>query len=112
MSTTIQLNVQPISPTLYSQILAVSPKIITLGSDGVLEISAPLTAAELKEVYKVLGRFDLLPAYENVVKWADLTPTQIDTYIDTNVTDLASARIFLKKLSRATLFLLQRELSE
>ena len=35
----------------------------------------------------------------------DLTPTQVETYIDNNVTDLASAKEFLKKLSKVVLYL-------
>lgn len=45
------------------------------------------------------------------IKWNQLTPDRIDTYIDNNVTDLASAKEFLKKLSHVVLLLVQRELS-
>ena len=34
-----------------------------------------------------------------------LTPVKIDQYIDNNVTDLASAKQFLKKLSKVILYL-------
>lgn len=34
---------------------------------------------------------------------ADLTVAQLDTYIDANVTDLASAKTYLKKLSKVVL---------
>ena len=34
-----------------------------------------------------------------------LTYNQIDTYIDNNVTDLASAKKFLKKLSKIVLYI-------
>ena len=34
-----------------------------------------------------------------------LTPAQIDTYIDNNVVDLASAREALKKIAKITLYL-------
>ena len=39
---------------------------------------------------------------------ANKTYAQADTYIDTNVTDLASARAFLKKLTRVVLAMLKR----
>lgn len=38
----------------------------------------------------------------------DLTPTQIDNWIDNNVTDLNSAKVALKKITRAVLFLYKR----
>ena len=37
-----------------------------------------------------------------------VTPVQIDTYIDNNVTNLAEAKVFLKRLSRAVLFLYKK----
>jgi len=39
---------------------------------------------------------------------ANITYAQADNYIDTNVTDLASARSFLKKLTRVVLAILKR----
>ncbi len=36
-----------------------------------------------------------------------LTPAQIDTYIDNNVTDLTSAKIVLKKLGKVILYILK-----
>jgi len=39
---------------------------------------------------------------------ANITYAQADAYIDTNVTDLASARAFLKKLTRVVLAILKR----
>jgi len=36
---------------------------------------------------------------------AGLTPTQVDNYIDNNVTNLVEAREFLKKLSKVVLLL-------
>ena len=65
---------------------------------------------DLRKVKRAVARADLLSTYESAVNWADLTSEQIDAYIDGNVTNLASATVFLKKLSRAVLFLLQREL--
>jgi RecA-family ATPase len=38
----------------------------------------------------------------------NLTPTQIDTWIDNNVSDLVSAKSALKKMGRAILFLYKR----
>ena len=39
---------------------------------------------------------------------ANITYAQADTYINTNVTDLASARAFLKKLTRVVLAMLKQ----
>lgn len=68
------------------------------------------TDPTILKVKQAINRHDLLPTYENMVNWLTLTPSQLDAYIDSNITDLVSARTYLKKLSRATLFLLQREL--
>jgi len=40
---------------------------------------------------------------------AGITYAQLDLYIDTNVTDLASAKAFLKKLSKVVLAMLKRQ---
>ncbi len=37
-----------------------------------------------------------------------LTKEQVDTYIDNNVTDLASAKAYLKKLSKIVLYILKQ----
>lgn len=37
-----------------------------------------------------------------------LTESQIDNYIDNNIIDLASAKIFLKKLSKIVSYLLKK----
>jgi hypothetical protein len=42
----------------------------------------------------------------------DLTLAQLNAYIDANVTDLASARAFLKKLATLVLYLFKREMNE
>ncbi len=42
----------------------------------------------------------------------DLTPQQLDAYIKSNITDLASAKTYIKKLSRLVLYLYKRELGE
>jgi len=39
---------------------------------------------------------------------SNLTYNQLDTYIDNNVTDLASAKVYLKKLSKVVLAMLKR----
>jgi len=36
-----------------------------------------------------------------------LTVEQINTYIDNNITDLSSAKVFLKKLSKIILYMLR-----
>ena len=40
---------------------------------------------------------------------AGITYAQLDTYIDNNVTDLASAKAFLKKLAKGVLAMLKRQ---
>ena len=39
---------------------------------------------------------------------ADMTYAELETYIDNNVTDLSSAKVFLKKLGTVVLALLKR----
>ncbi len=36
-----------------------------------------------------------------------LTPAQVDTYIDNNITNLESAKAYLKKISKVLLYLLK-----
>lgn len=38
----------------------------------------------------------------------NLTETQIENYIDNNITDLTSAKAFLKKLSKVILYILEK----
>ena len=40
---------------------------------------------------------------------ANKTYAQVDTYIDTNVTDLASAKTVMKKMAKVTLAILKRQ---
>ena len=40
---------------------------------------------------------------------AKMTYAQVDTYIDANVTDMASAKVYLKKLSRVVLALVKSQ---
>ena len=42
----------------------------------------------------------------------DMTLMQLNTYIDANVTDLASAKAFLKKLSALILYIINRRLDD
>lgn len=37
-----------------------------------------------------------------------LTETQVENYIDNNVTDLASAKAFLKKLAKVVLYIIKK----
>ena len=41
---------------------------------------------------------------------AGMTYTQLDTYINNNVTDMASARVYLKKLSKVVLAILKQKI--
>lgn len=49
---------------------------------------------------------------KNVIDLSDITGitySQLDTYIDNNVTDLASTKTYLKKLSKVVLAILKRQ---
>lgn len=111
MSIMVKLGVE-IPSKLFDKVKAVSSKIVGMGSDGLLEVSEPLTNIELKSIRKVLAGNEVLLTYENTLNWFDLTVEQVNIHIDNNVTDLASARTYLKKLSSVVLFLLQKEVNK
>ena len=46
-------------------------------------------------------------AFTNITDLADMSYTDVDTYIDNNVTTLATARIYLKRLSKRVLDLIK-----
>lgn len=56
----------------------------------------------------------LLTKRNNIIDWktkiadiSQMTFSELEGYIDTNVKDLASAKVYLKKLSKATLALMK-----
>ncbi len=55
---------------------------------------------------------DIPPDVEGVefrkLTFASLTPDEVDTYIDTNVTDLASAKMVLKLYGKAILWMAKK----
>ena len=63
----------------------------------------------LDESYHELEKIDGVKSLMGV---ADLSFAGLSSYIDANVTDLASARSYLKKMSRVVLYLLKRDLAE
>lgn len=72
--------------------------VTSAGSDGLIS-AVDLTPAELDVVKKVNNRTYGVEAIDTI-NLRGLTPAQIDGYIDSNVTDMASARAFLKRLSK------------
>ena len=50
-----------------------------------------------QEVFKDVDKYDTM--------LMNTTPAQVEQYVDNNVTDLASAKLFLKRLGKAVLFL-------
>jgi len=79
-----------------------------------IELPAGLTEAAARtlvigaiKTWRLRGIDDFDPA-----KLKDLTIAQLNAYIDANVTDLASARAFLKKLAALVLYLFKREMNE
>ena len=66
----------------------------------------PAQIADLKSKY---NDFNKAKKFENIGNFdqfmIDLTPAQAEAYIDANVTNLAEANEFLKRLTKAVLFL-------
>jgi len=77
------------------------------------KILAAMRAAELEQASGDAS--DAAAQYTDAKSALDLsditgiTYAQLDTYIDNNVTDLASARVFLKKLAKVVLAILKRQ---
>ena len=75
--------------------------------DGVKFTTPPKTpeqlAEEAKQAVAEAARQEIITA--TIIK---LTYAKLDAYIDTNVTDLATARTYLKKLSRVVKALVER----
>lgn len=76
-------------------------KIIEALEDSKLDISEPCNPEELETDYNAA-----IGAIENS-NFTNLTYAQLDTYIDNNVTSLASAKTYLKKLSKVVLAILK-----
>lgn len=73
-------------------------------------IDGTLTEAEIIVIKGIVSRFNLYGSYDpDMIK--DLTPAQLDTWIENNVTDLTSAKQALKIVGHALLFLLQRDIA-
>ena len=56
----------------------------------------------------IVAQHDSAKSELSLSKIAGMTYAQVDNYIDANVTDLASARAFLKKLARVVMAMLKR----
>lgn len=76
-------------------------KVIKALKDSKLDISEPCNPEELEINYNAA-----IGAIENS-SLGNLTYAQLDTVIQNNVTDLASARTYLKKLSKVVLAILK-----
>ena len=78
-------------------------KIIAAMCDTELEVVGAFTADEVESQYKdSKDTMDLSDI-------SGISYEQLDTYIKNNVTDLASAKIYLKKLSKVVLAMLKRQ---
>ena len=78
-------------------------KIVAAMHDTELEVVEEFTADEVESQYK---------DSKDTIDLSDIsgiTYKQLDTYIENNVTDLSSARIYLKKLSKVVLAMLKRQ---
>jgi len=72
--------------------------VTSAGNDGLIS-AVNLTPTELDFIRKVNnGTYGVETI--DTINLRSLTPAQIDGYIDSNVTDMASARAFLKRLSK------------
>lgn len=76
-------------------------KVIKALEDTKLSISEPCNPEELEINYNAA-----IEAINNS-NLANLMPAQLDSYIQNNVTDLASAKVYLKKLSKVVLAILK-----
>ena len=76
-------------------------KIIKALEDTKLDIDEEYEPAELETIYE-----DAKEAIK-LSNLSEMTYAQLDTYIDNNVTDLASAKTYLKKLSKVVLAILK-----
>jgi hypothetical protein len=74
---------------------------------GLNETLARTMIADAVKTWRLRGIDDFDPSH---IK--NLTLAQLNTYIDANVTDLASAKAFLKKLAAMVLYLYKRDLEE
>ena len=75
------------------------------------EVDAATTLAEVRAIEADLTTIDSITSavrtiFENSILW-DVDYSQVDTYIDNNVTTLVEAKEFLKKLSKIVLALLK-----
>jgi len=78
------------------------------------KILAALQATELEEIEdftpeEAESTYNEAKEAINLSDISKLTFNQLDTYIDNNVTDLASAKLYLKKLSKVVLAMLKRQ---
>lgn len=78
-------------------------KIVAAMSDTELEVVEEFTAEEVETQYNdAKDTIDLSDI-------SGITYNQLDTYIENNVIDMASAKIYLKKLSKVVLAMLKRQ---
>jgi len=100
----------------------VTSKVSTKFVYNEVAITGPVTKGKVLEAMRLAeleqdsgNASDAAAQYEDAKSATDLsdiaglTYAQLDTYIDGNVTDLASARAFIKKLAKVTLAILKRQ---
>ena len=79
------------------------PKILVALQATELEEKEDFTPDEVESIYNEAKEAI------NLSDIPKLTYDQLDTYIDNNITDLASAKTYLKKLSKVVLAMLKRQ---
>ena len=97
---TIGLNIEVIRYNKQSGVIRVA-FMTPPTEEQVAQIRSHIPALEREKVLEGLELYDIL--------LADVTPSMLDAYVDNNVVDLASARVFLKRLGKAVLFLKKLE---
>ena len=101
------------SPAGSTGVTLLTGEIVWYGEEGTFpaEITSEvMTQAEIDEYTWIVDFPDRIAAARNLFEGSilyDITYANVDTYINNNVTDLASARVFLKKLGKIVLALLK-----
>ena len=101
------------APAGSTGVTLLTGEIVWYGEEGVFpaEITSEvMTQAEIDEYTWITGFPDRMTAAKALFEGSilyDVSYPQVDTYIDNNVTDLASAKEFLKKLGKIVLALLK-----
>lgn len=101
------------APTGSTGVTLLTGEIVWYGEEGTFpaEITPEaMTQAEIDEYLWIVDFPNRMAAAKTLFEGSilyDISYSQVDTYINNNVTDLASAREFLKKLGKIVLDLLK-----